>query len=143
MQATLQLPAGWKYATALSPDPQFAAGSDRVTFIAEPLEVLVDSPVFAGRMLRQYELAPGSSTPVTLNVFGEDAGDLAATEAQLDIHRRMVREAYAALGEPRFDRYQLLVALTEQLGSIGIEHHRSSENTLPPALFAQLGPERE
>ena len=136
VQATLQLPAGWKYATALRPDPQFAAaGSDRVTFIAEPLEVLVDSPVFAGRLLRQYELAPGSSTPVTMSVFAEDALDLAATDAQLEIHRRMVREAQLALGPPRFDRYQLLVALTEQLGSIGIEHHRSSQNTLPPAYL--------
>ena len=136
VQATLQLPAGWKYATALRADPQFAsAGSDRVTFVAEPLEQLVDSPVFTGRLLRQYELGSGDGVAVTLNLFGEDAADLAATDAQLDIHRRMVREAYAALGPPRFDRYQFLVALTEQLGSIGIEHHRSSENTLPPAYL--------
>src|SRR5690606_28185081 len=59
VQATVQLPPGWKYATALTPDPRFAgAGSDRVTFVAEPLEQLVDSPLFAGRLLRQYELAP-------------------------------------------------------------------------------------
>ena len=136
VQATLQLPAGWKYATALRADPQFAsAGSDRVTFVAEPLEQLVDSPVFTGRLLRQYELGSGDGVAVTLNLFGEDAADLAATDAQLDIHRRMVREAYAALGPPRFDRYQFMVALTEQLGSIGIEHHRSSENTLPPAYL--------
>lgn len=136
VQATLQLPAGWKYATALKPDPQFAAaGSERITFVAEPLESLVDSPVFVGRTLRQFELASGSDVPVTLNVFAEDAADAAATEAQLEAHRRLVRETYAALGPPRFDRYQFLVALTEQLGSIGIEHHRSSENTLPPLYF--------
>jgi predicted metalloprotease with PDZ domain len=136
VQATLQLPAGWKYATALTPDPQFAAaGSDRITFIADSLEVLVDSPVFAGRVLKQYELAPGGSPSVTLNVFAEDPVDTIATEAELDIHRRLVREAYAALGPPRYDRYQLLVALTEQLGSIGTEHHRSSENTLPPSYL--------
>jgi predicted metalloprotease with PDZ domain len=136
VQATLQLPAGWKYATALTPDPQYAAaGSDRVTFIADSLEVLVDSPLFAGRLFKQYELAPGGSPAVTLNLFAEEAADFAATEAQLDLHRRLVREAYAALGAPRFDRYQWLVALTEQIGSIGMEHHRSSENTLPPAYF--------
>lgn len=139
VQATLQLPAGWKYATALNPDPQFGAGTDRVAFVAEPLEVLVDSPVFAGRLLRQYELAPGGATPVTLSVFADDAADLLASDAQIEIHRRMVREAVAALGPPRFDRYQLLVALTEQLGSIGIEHHRSSENTLPPAYLRGEG----
>ena len=136
VQATLQLPAGWKYATALTPDPQFAAaGSDRVTFTAEPLESLVDSPVFAGRLLRQYELAPGGAAPVTLNLLGEEAADLAAPDAVLDIHKRLVREAFAALGPPRFDRYNFLVALSEQIGSIGIEHHRSSQNTLSPAYL--------
>lgn len=136
VQPTLQLPAGWKYATALQPDLQFAAaGSERVTFVAESLESLVDSPVFAGRTLRQYDLATAGSAPVTLSVFAEDGADAAASEAQLDLHRRMVREAYAALGPPRFDRYQLLVALSEQIGGIGLEHHRSSENTLPPAYL--------
>lgn len=136
VQATLQLPAGWKYATALTPDPQFAAaGSDRVTFLAESLESLVDSTVFAGRLLRQYELAPAGAAPVTLNVLGEEAADLVAPDAVLDIHKRLVREAFAALGPPRFDRYNFLVALTEQIGSIGIEHHRSSQNTLSPAYL--------
>lgn len=136
VQATLQLPVGWKYATALRPDAQLsAAGADRITFVAEALEQLVDSPVVAGRLLRQYDLAPGSSVPVTMNLLAEDAGDLAVTEVQLDLHRRMVRETQAALGPPRFDRYDFLVALTDQLGSIGTEHHRSSENTLPPAYF--------
>jgi predicted metalloprotease with PDZ domain len=136
LQASLQLPPGWKYATALTPDPQFAsAGSDRVTFIAENLEVLVDSPLFAGRLMRAFDLAPGAGAPVTMSVFADDAADLVATDAQLELHRRMVREAQAALGPPRFDRYKFLVALTEQLGPIGIEHHRSSQNTLPPAYF--------
>ena len=136
LQASLQLPAGWKYATALTPDPQFAsAGSDRVTFIAENLEVLVDSPLFAGRLMRAFDLAPGAGAPVTMSVFADDAADLVATDVQLELHRRMVREAQAALGPPRFDRYKFLVALTEQLGPIGIEHHRSSQNTLPPAYF--------
>lgn len=135
VQATLQLPTGWKYATALRPDPQFTSGSDRVTFIAESLEQLVDSPVFAGHLLRQYDLAPGANIPVTLNLFAEDTAGLAVPDVQLDMHRRMVREAIAALGPPRFDGYQFLVATSGQLGTIGIEHHRSSENTLPPGYF--------
>jgi predicted metalloprotease with PDZ domain len=47
----------------------------------------------------------------------------------------MVRETYAALGPPRFDRYDFLVALSNQIGGVGTEHHRSSENSLPPAYF--------
>ena len=36
---------------------------------------------------------------------------------------------------PRFDHYEFLAALTERLGSIGLEHQRSSENQLEPRTF--------
>jgi predicted metalloprotease with PDZ domain len=136
VQAALQLPAGWKYASALRPDPQFInAGADRVTFLAQPLEVLIDSPLFAGRHFQQYDLTQPDGPAVALDVFAEEPADLAASEAQLAAHRAVLRETYAALGPPRFDRYDFLVALSNQIGGVGTEHHRSSENSLPPAYF--------
>jgi predicted metalloprotease with PDZ domain len=42
---------------------------------------------------------------------------------------------YAALGPPRFDRYDFLLALTENLGGIGLEHHRSTEISQGAAYF--------
>ncbi len=136
VQATLQLPAGWKHASALRPDPQYAnLGADRVTFVSEPLEVLIDSPLFAGRHFQQYDLTQGDGPAVALDVFAEEPADLVASGAELALHRAMVRETYAALGPPRFDRYDFLVALSNQIGGVGTEHHRSSENSLPPAYF--------
>jgi predicted metalloprotease with PDZ domain len=38
-----------------------------------------------------------------------------------------------------FDRYEFLLGLTSRMGGIGLEHHRSSENTAPPGFFTEEG----
>jgi predicted metalloprotease with PDZ domain len=136
VRATLRLPAGWQHASALRIDPaRRAAAGDQHAFAAVPLEVLVDSPLFAGRYFRAVDLTPAGSPPVMLNIVADEAADLAATDAQICIHRALVREAYAALGPPRYDHYDFLLALTENIGGVGLEHHRSSENSQVPAHF--------
>jgi predicted metalloprotease with PDZ domain len=136
VRAMLQLPAGWKYASALRVDPQAGnAGADKIAFAAVPLEVLVDSPLFAGRHFKSIDLTPAGSSPVTLNIVAEEAADLAATDEQVAIHRALVREVYAALGPAHYDHYDYLLALSENFGGIGLEHHRSSENSQAPAYF--------
>jgi len=131
VEATVQLPAGWRQASALP----VRSGGDTVHFAPVSLENLADSPLFAGANSGMLDLAPGEATPVRLNLFAETATDIAATAAVLDVHRALVRETYLALGPPHFERYDFLVALSENLGSVGLEHLRSSENTLPPAYF--------
>jgi len=131
VEASVQLPAGWRQASALP----VRAGGDTVHFALVSLENLADSPLFAGAHSGMLDLAPGDSTPVRLNLFAETATDIAATAGALEAHRALVRETYLALGPPHFERYDFLVALSENLGSVGLEHLRSSENTLPPAYF--------
>jgi predicted metalloprotease with PDZ domain len=135
VQATLRLPAGWQHASALRPAAGTAADAQPAVFGTVPLEVLVDSPLFAGRHFRKVDLTLAASAPVALNIFADNAADLAITDEQLALHRAMVRETYAALGPPRYDRYDFLFALTENLGSVGLEHHRSSENSRGTAYF--------
>lgn len=129
--ATLHLPAEWRHASAL---PVMGL-SDPLHFVAATLETLVDSPVFAGRYTGSVELAPGAEVPVYLNIFADSAGDLAPTVGQLQAHRALVSEAYAALGKPHYRRYDFLLALSDQFGAIGLEHLRSSENVLGPGYF--------
>ncbi len=105
-----------------------------VSFARVPLEILVDSPLFAGASLRQFDLTAAGGPPVTLNVVAEEAGDLAAGEAALASHRALVREAYAALGAPPLRPYDFLLALSDNIGELGLEHHRSSENSETPAI---------
>jgi predicted metalloprotease with PDZ domain len=136
VQASLTVPAGWRHASALrTNDGLMAATGDTTQFAEVSLEVLVDSPLFAGRNFKAFDLTPAGSPPVMLNVVAEESGDLAVTDVQLGIHKAMVRELYAALGPPRFDRYDTLLALSDHFGRIGLEHHRSSENSQAPAYF--------
>ena len=38
-------------------------------------------------------------------------------------------------GARHFDHYDFLIAMTDKLGGIGLEHHRSSENSVDPEFF--------
>ncbi|MGC4027492.1 MAG: hypothetical protein QM696_01280 [Steroidobacteraceae bacterium] len=132
VKASILLPQGWKQASAL---PVLAVNADRVDFDVVPFEILQDSPVFAGRYSAVHELMPGATPAVRLNLFADDPASLAATPEQIQLHRQLVREMYAALGPPHYDHYDVLLALSDTLSGIGLEHHRSSENAQPPGYF--------
>lgn len=129
---SVTLPEGWAFAGAL--DVSSRRGT-HVAFKQTSLEVLVDSPLFAGRYFRSLDLDPGARTPVHLNVFADSAETLEVRPQQLAAHRKLVQEAYAMLGPPHFDRYEFLLAVSDHFGDIGLEHHRSSENRRPPNYF--------
>lgn len=48
-----------------------------------------------------------------------------------------MQQAYKLYGARHYDHYDFLVALTEELGSIGLEHQRSSENSVRPNYFTE------
>ena len=52
----------------------------------------------------------------------------------------MVDQADRLFGARHYDRYEFLFAMTSQLGGIGLEHHRSSENTAAPNYFSSPNP---
>ncbi len=126
--ATVTWPAEWTAATALKGSP---AGNSTIRYETVDYETLVDSPVFAGKYARSENL--GSN--VTLNIFADDPKYLAATPEQIEIHRKLVDQAIKLFGMVPFDRYVFLLGLSDQLGSIGLEHHRSSENVVGPDYF--------
>ncbi|WP_169715679.1 M61 family metallopeptidase [Sphingomonas mucosissima] len=121
VDAKLTLPEGWQLATAL---PFASQTGDTVQFETIQLDELVDSPVMAGRHYRRIELDDGG---VTLNVFADAAHQLAATEEQIAPHRAVVTQADRLFGRRPFDRFEVLLALSDEIGSIGVEHHRSCE----------------
>ncbi len=118
---TLKLPVGWKAATALD-----VAATEGATIRYQPVnfDTLMDSPVFAGSNFRTEELAPG----VRLNIVADRPDQLAATPEQLQLHKNLVVQADKLFGARHFNHYDFLVAVSGQLGGIGREHHRSSEN---------------
>lgn len=126
--ARVTWPVGWKAATALRPE---ATSGNVVRYQPVDYETLVDSPVFAGRYFRAEPL----SSNVTLNIVADDPKYLAATPAQIDVHKKLVDQAVKLFGMTPYDHYDFLLALTDQMGGIGLEHHRSSENGANPEYF--------
>lgn len=129
IQATVRYPDGWR---AFSGLPSTVSGGvyryDKTSY-----ETLLDSPVFAGRFFRQEQLSPD----VRLNIVADEAADLAATPEQIEAHRRLVDQAVKLFGAQHYDKYEFLLALSDQMGGIGLEHHRSSENGVDADYFTK------
>jgi predicted metalloprotease with PDZ domain len=133
VEASIQLPAGWQFATALRGARR---EGDAVRFAPTPLETLVDSPLFAGPHYRRVDMDPNPQAPVRLNIFADNTEELQATDPQLEAHRRMVREALALFGTRQFREYDFLLAISGHFTGIGLEHHESSENGVDLGYFS-------
>jgi len=131
-QASVKLPDGWSMGSAL--ETQGTAGAT-TTFKPVTLDVLIDSPIFAGAHYRQIDLDPGGRSPVRINIVADAAANIAPTDEQIGILRSLVQQADRLFGARHFDRYDFLMAMTDRLGGIGLEHHRSSENSVDPGFF--------
>ncbi len=132
-EAQVKLPSGWNYGTALE---VATSSADTVTFKPVGLDTLVDSPMFAGRYFKKIDLDPGGRSRVTLNVMADEAYQLELTPTQLQAHRNLVTQADRLYGARHYDHYDMLLALTDRMGGIGLEHQRSSENGSNPRYFA-------
>ena len=137
VSAKATYPAGWQSGTALRPS---GPAGDTVTYQKVDYETLIDSPVLAGRHFRAESLGQN----VTLNIVAGDAKDLVIRPDQLAAHKRLVEQAVKLFGTRQFDHYDFLLALTDEMGGIGLEHHRSSENGVNPEYFTDwdAGPGR-
>ena len=125
-------PAGWQAATALEVESR---NGDTVVYKPVPLDILADSPVFAGRHFKTFDLAPGAKVPVRLNVVADEAKFLEAKPEHLAQHRALVTQALKLYGAQHYDRYEFLFALSERMSGIGLEHQRSSENGVDADYF--------
>ncbi|MDT9600910.1 peptidase M61 [Sphingosinicella sp. GR2756] len=125
---SVTLPSGWRGATSLD---VASKNGNRITFRQVSYEALVDSPMFAGLHYRREPLA----ADVALNIFADRPQDLEATPEQIAAHRELVEQFGKLYGAKHYDEYEFLVALTDELGGIGLEHLRSSENSHPRGYF--------
>lgn len=129
VQMTVRYPDGW---TASGAIPAKVTGST-YTYETTNYEILVDSPILAGKYGKTWDLSPR----VKLATYADDPAELAATPEQIDAHKRLVDQAVKTFGAQHYDDYTFLLSITDQLGGIGLEHHRSSENGVTPGYFTK------
>ena len=129
VEATVKYPTGWTAASGL---PSRNTGSN-YAYQKTNYEVLVDSPTLAGKYYKAFPLSPR----VTLDTFADTPKELEAKPEQIDAHKRLVDQAVKVFGAQHYDNYHFLLSISDQIGGIGLEHHRSSEDGTRPGYFTE------
>jgi len=128
-EASVHLPAGWKYGTAL---PIKKQSDEIVEFNPVSLTQLVDSPLIAGDNYRQIGLNLTREDPVhVIDMVAESEAALAMTPQQTAAYHSLVAEAGALFGARHYTKYHFLYTLSDEVGHHGLEHHESSDNSVP------------
>ncbi|HTB94727.1 MAG TPA: hypothetical protein VK728_17970 [Candidatus Sulfotelmatobacter sp.] len=130
--ASLRLPAGWKYGTAL---PVTKEAPGEIEFAPATLTTLMDSPVIAGAFFKDIDLSPGQKPQHTLHIAADGLSALEPSAAEVQHMRQLVAEELALFGARHYRRYDFLLALSDRMPPDGVEHHESSDNRTPEGLF--------
>ena len=123
--ATLRIPAGWNYATALETRGR---NGDEIQFEETSLTTLVDSPVQLGTILRKIDIPNKTGLRHTLNLLSESKE---ATETPDDFatqYGRLIDETSALFGANHYRHYDWLFTLSDAVAHFGLEHHESSDD---------------
>jgi predicted metalloprotease with PDZ domain len=120
------LPAGWGYGSALEAAPGARPGAGVVEFRPTSLEMLVDSPLLAGKYYKRIVLDAGAR-PIAIDAVADKPKELEITPEILARHQRLVAQADKLYGSRHFHHYDFLLSISDRYSSIGLEHQQSTE----------------
>ena len=123
LQASLKVPNGWKYGTAL---PIARESGNEIEFQPSSLTTLIDSPVSAGAHYRTIELGPQHY----LHVAGDSDRSIELTDDEIEHYKNLVLETGALFGSRHYRSYHFLLTLSDHVASFGLEHHESSDDRI-------------
>jgi predicted metalloprotease with PDZ domain len=138
----LHLPIGWKAATALKTVKRKNENSTIQSYQPVSLRTLVDSPIMCGRHYQTFDLVEeGRQDQIpahTLHVFGDEASHADLNKEIVKKLQAMVTQAALLIGSHPFDRFDILLGVSNELPKNGLEHSRSTFNVLPPRALQSL-----
>jgi predicted metalloprotease with PDZ domain len=124
--ATLRIPEGWKFATAL---PVADDTGDEIHFKPVSLNRLVDSPVLAGEYLRVFDVTPpGETIHHEIDVAADNEAALAMPADVQQDFTRVVAQTGALFGSRHYRDYHFLLTLSNHVAHFGLEHHESDDS---------------
>lgn len=126
-QASLEIPKGWKFGTAL---PLEKESDGHLEFKPVSLTELVDSPVLCGSHFRVISLTPGETPPHEIDIAAESSAALEVTAEHVDQYKKLVAEAKALFGARHYRDYRFLLTLSDHVAHFGLEHHESSDDRI-------------
>jgi len=125
VDATLRIPAGWQYATALETRGR---NGDEIQFESASLTRVIDSPVQIGVVLRKIEIPSHSPLKHTLNLLSESTEATQTPDDFAAQYGRLVDETSALFGANHYRHYDWLLTLSDGVAHFGLEHHESSDD---------------
>ncbi|MGH8319233.1 MAG: hypothetical protein ACREUL_14860 [Steroidobacteraceae bacterium] len=128
LKASIILPAGWGYSTALTTASNVG---QRVDFEEEPLTYVGDSPLFIGRYYKNVLLWQQGDAHMWLDMFADAPQELDVPAKILDAYKNVPKEALALYGSRHWHDYHALLSLSDAINFEGVEHHQSSDNRAP------------
>ncbi len=135
--ATLILPNGWKYGTAL---PIAGESGNQISFKPISLELLVDSPVIAGQYYRAIDITPpGEPIHHEIDIVADSDAALAMPPEMQKEMTNVVAESGKLFGTRHYRDYHFLLTLSDHVAHFGLEHHESNDSRLPERTL--LGPD--
>ena len=124
-QATLRVPNGWRYGTAL---PIAKESGNEIAFQTAPLTTLIDSPVSAGIHYRTIELGAEHGIQHYLHLAADSDRALEVSPEVVGEYKNLVKEAGALFGSEHYRSYHFLFTLSNHVAHFGLEHHESSDD---------------
>lgn len=132
VQASVRLPEGWQFGTALTKTGE--QGGD-VEFAPVPLNMLIDSPLLTGRYFKEIPLATGITPKHYLDMAADAPEDLNLKPEMVDAFSKLIGEAGALYRSRHYNSYHFLVTLSDQVAHFGLEHHQSSDDRVGERTF--------
>jgi len=122
-EASVKLPAGWKFA---SPLPVASQGAGEVRFAQSSLTTLVDSPVLTGEYMRME--TTGDDPHHELDLAADSAAALDGPPDFFEHQRSLVTQAQRLFGAHHYPDYHFLYSLSDHVAHFGLEHHASDDS---------------
>lgn len=132
VQSSIKLPAGWQYGTALT---KTGETNGEIQFATVPLNMLIDSPVLAGRYFKEIPLATDVTPKHYLDMAADGPEDLAIKPQMVAAFSKLVHETGALYKSRHYNSYHFLVTLSDQVAHFGLEHHQSSDDRVGEKTF--------
>lgn len=123
--ASLKLPDGWHYGTAL---PVEGEGKGQINFKTVSLTELVDSPVIAGKYFREIPLTPQGPIQHFIDMASDSDAALQMPQQTIEEYKNLVAETGALFGARHYRDYHFLLTLSDDVAHFGLEHHESSDD---------------
>ncbi|HST07509.1 MAG TPA: hypothetical protein VLJ83_05020, partial [Gemmatimonadaceae bacterium] len=124
LNASIRLPTGWKFGTALTKDRE---SGGEVTFRTASLTTLIDSPVLASEHFRSIPLSTANPT-VEMDIAADSTAALQPGQQFTDAMRKLIDETRALFGAEHYEHYNFLFTLSDRVAHFGLEHHQSNDS---------------